>query len=963
MVKVARKSRNLWNEDLMFNATISSNINNILYFPFTVGENRKCVFLEVSSDTTYTMSFETTGDRLNICAYDRVYSAEELRSYTVDNQLSGTPLYISPETIPTTVNFTTNSDTKMIGVYYCLNTAPTNIMLNEGSTALTYEPHDVTIWEDCVPRVCRVGIDTFTTFPATIIANSDDMRQYQIWGNVGGVGDRTVNLLDKRNIESNTYVRLEGAKGGDNKWDIYYVTATNGEQYIATGVSTINSSAYIGYADANKNILGIVGTALGTTPQTVTMPEIGTFLAVSVRKSATTPMLTPGTTPPETFAPFGYKMDIGVKSGNVYNTAETAWSADNTLLDDSGNPIASSSHYTTNFTAVKPETTYYLSGTYRTNSLSSIRIYFYDESKCWISRSAKINIGATRAFMTPANCEFIQIQIDTNIRSTADWYIKEGTTPPDEYQPYINTTTPIYIGSDPLGEDEYVDYQAGKVYRRTAQLFDKSNFAQNATTHECEVAETATGIEFLATGYDPYVADTFSSGKNIAASPYWSFHQKLLIPVEENETYTIAASTMPKCYITYVNESYVSLSNVQISSKKYLFTTPNGCKFLLFRFGKQNVPIGSSYAFDDIILCKGTIDTPTYIPYLQPTDPPVVLPALPTCNWMTIVDYDGIAKPTEMYIKYNSLSGREDYVPRVLGYGTDTLTALPAKIYTNGLESKTVTLGINGNTVQNGTPTPDTPVAAEGCGTLDNGRYKIPVTLGEQTQDVYLDTVTTTRRIKKLVLTGEENWINHSGDPPNTFFIEIFNTNVVNCCALCTHYSNQDSGSFANLEDKHLIVRKSSSDGTKRFMGIRDSSFPSGYPSVADLKSYLAAQYAAGTPVTVWYVLAEPETTTVNEPLMKIGNYADSVSLNFTNVTPGEKEISVDTTVQPSSVVATHTGWHKPSEFIHHNDEWTTSNVQQLSELQSSLSSTPTENEDEDIEETEEEGNEYELEH
>lgn len=33
------------------------------------------------------------------------------------------------------------------------------------------------------------------------------------------------------------------------------------------------------------------------------------------------------------------------------------------------------------------------------------------------------------------------------------------------YQPYSNITTPIYIGSDPLGKDEYIDYQAQKVYR------------------------------------------------------------------------------------------------------------------------------------------------------------------------------------------------------------------------------------------------------------------------------------------------------------------------------------------------------------------------------------------------------------------------------------------------------------------------------------------------------------------
>jgi hypothetical protein len=116
-----------------------------------------------------------------------------------------------------------------------------------------------------------------------------------------------------------------------------------------------------------------------------------------------------------------------------------------------------------------------------------------------------------------------------------------------------------------------------------------------------------------------------------------------------------------------------------------------------------------------------------------------------------------------------------------------------------------------------------------------------------------------------MVLTGEENWTNRSGNPPSTFFIEFPDINVVDNCALCTHYSNQDSGSFDNLEDKHSIVKKSSS-GNRWFLGIRDSSFPSGAPSIAILKSYLAAQYAAGTPVTVWYVLAELEVSTITVP-------------------------------------------------------------------------------------------------
>jgi hypothetical protein len=68
-------------------------------------------------------------------------------------------------------------------------------------------------------------------------------------------------------------------------------------------------------------------------------------------------------------------------------------------------------------------------------------------------------------------------------------------------------------------------------------------------------------------------------------------------------------------------------------------------------------------------------------------------------------------------------------------------------------------------------------------------------------------------------------------------------------------------------------------------------------PNLSDFKSYLAAQYAAGTPVTVWYVLAEPVTGTLNEPLRKIGDYADTID-------------STQTAVQiPTSAGSTNIGW------------------------------------------------------
>ena len=176
---------------------------------------------------------------------------------------------------------------------------------------------------------------------------------------------------------------------------------------------------------------------------------------------------------------------------------------------------------------------------------------------------------------------------------------------------------------------------------------------------------------------------------------------------------------------------------------------------------------------------------------------------------------------------------------------------LPAALNANGADMRQYQ--IYGNTGGVGDEVDITGLSEPLCG------------IGTYTDSLDLSTGLLTRKIKKLVLTGKENWINRSGDPPNTFFIENSGVNIVNKVALCTHYLNQNSDSFADLEDKHLLIRISSA-ATKWFLGIRDSSFPTGNPSVAILKSYLAAQYAAETPVTVWYALAEPEVSAIAVP-------------------------------------------------------------------------------------------------
>lgn len=116
---------------------------------------------------------------------------------------------------------------------------------------------------------------------------------------------------------------------------------------------------------------------------------------------------------------------------NLYNSAETEWI--NAIKDDSGVESASSvSHYTANYTAVLPETNYCLAGS-KGESGQAHRIYYYDENKEWISRSAGLAYNVS-IFTTPANCRFVQFQVNRPITGD-DWMLTEGDTE-QAFEPY-----------------------------------------------------------------------------------------------------------------------------------------------------------------------------------------------------------------------------------------------------------------------------------------------------------------------------------------------------------------------------------------------------------------------------------------------------------------------------------------------------------------------------------------------
>ena len=168
---------------------------------------------------------------------------------------------------------------------------------------------------------------------------------------------------------------------------------------------------------------------------------------------------------------------------------------------------------------------------------------------------------------------------------------------------------------------------------------------------------------------------------------------------------------------------------------------------------------------------------------------------------------------------------------------------------------------------------------------------------------IYLGSCQSTRRIKKRVLTGDESWT--KSDIAFYTFIQNAITYGLRLTTLfCSHYQCIDDGRSYNDTPNNSVYSG----------GIAGSGYSiyfktDAYSNVDAWKQWLADQYAAGTPVTVWYVMSEPETGIVNEPLHKIGDYADTITMAQAGVTiptiAGTNTLLVDTTVQPSSMSIT----------------------------------------------------------
>ena len=171
------------------------------------------------------------------------------------------------------------------------------------------------------------------TLPATLNANGDDMRQYQIYGATGGVGDVTKNKLDKRLITNNYPGTSIGNVQLSVKPNTPYTLKTNCPRY--------SSGALIFFDDKTSGSTTSDNGVWDGQARTITSTS-GGVLYVRYRGNNSgydltsySYMLTEGTTPPENYVPYGYEVDISTSDGTnvtttpIYIGNEPLWAVGN----------------------------------------------------------------------------------------------------------------------------------------------------------------------------------------------------------------------------------------------------------------------------------------------------------------------------------------------------------------------------------------------------------------------------------------------------------------------------------------------------------------------------------------------------------------------------------------------------------------------------------------------------------
>ena len=177
------------------------------------------------------------------------------------------------------------------------------------------------------------------TLPATFNANGADMRQYQIYGNTGGVGDKTANLylFNANSIAIGRYIDSDGNEqtsavaidSGIRLNHTDYFSIIENQTYVFSGehgyMTAQQRVAFIWY-DINKTFISRTATMVqraltGKYTFSGVAPSNAEFAIVNFFTNRyASCMIVQGTTAPATYIPYGYEVDMSASDGTNTTT-------------------------------------------------------------------------------------------------------------------------------------------------------------------------------------------------------------------------------------------------------------------------------------------------------------------------------------------------------------------------------------------------------------------------------------------------------------------------------------------------------------------------------------------------------------------------------------------------------------------------------------------------------------------
>lgn len=318
--------------------------------------------------------------------------------------------------------------------------------------------------------------------PITILAAGEDLIDYRIYGNTENgesVGERTENLFDVK-VEQGGWDAGNGmkpSKYGMEKPDFYYTRCRCDSIYATDPKKQYTISIFPKTFQVSVKQTGLTGVQIADTgwgnDWTVTGASGVCFSIKNPTNSEIIPSdiqgvtIIEGSTAPTSYIPFGYKLPMVVRSRNLFdsNATDTAKGYIETgYLTSDGvvNTAAGSSQFLISEYIDINGYEHIIVCSPGGTGAPSIALCFYDSTNDYIygvayNRRRDIPVDVPRGAM------YVRFTVQKSMKDLT--MLTEGSTAPTSYIPYYRDEENIYIGSNPLAEDEYVDFGEQKIYR------------------------------------------------------------------------------------------------------------------------------------------------------------------------------------------------------------------------------------------------------------------------------------------------------------------------------------------------------------------------------------------------------------------------------------------------------------------------------------------------------------------